>query len=190
MRGLVVYESLYGNTHTVAAAIAAGLGGTMEAEAVPVDTATRELIEAAGLLVVGGPTHAHGMTSKSSRDQTVAQEHRREDDADAAKPAHELDEAATGEGLRDWFHHLPELGVMRAASFDTRFDRPRVLTGSAARAIARRLRRHGFILVDEPMSFFVEHTEGPLAAGEEERARQWGEVLAGRVETDVAGSAS
>ncbi|MCC7076797.1 MAG: flavodoxin domain-containing protein [Acidimicrobiia bacterium] len=188
MRALVVYESLYGNTHTVAAAIAAGLGGSIEAEALAVDDATEARMACADLLVVGGPTHAHGMTSSTSREHTVEEEHRREMEADPAKPAHELDEAATGEGLRDWFHHLPESGGGKAASFDTRFDKPRVLTGSAAHAIARRLHHRGFILVDEPMSFFVEHAEGPLAAGEEERARQWGEVLASRLEADAEGA--
>jgi hypothetical protein len=48
----------------------------------------------------------------------------------------------------------------------------------AARGIAKRLRRRGFETIAEPESFLVEESEGPLAAGEVDRARRWGEALA------------
>ena len=54
------------------------------------------------------------------------------------------------------------------------------MPGSAARAIARRLRRLGAVLVADPESFRVVGSPGPLAAGELDRARQWGEQLATR----------
>ena len=65
-----------------------------------------------------------------------------------------------------------------AAAFDTRIDKPPALTGVAARGIAKRLGRRGWKLVAEPESFFVEDSEGPLADGELERAREWGKALA------------
>ena len=67
MRALVVYESMYGNTHSVAVSIAAGLSTRHDVTLVPVTRATPELVAAADLLVVGGPTHMHGMSHAGSR---------------------------------------------------------------------------------------------------------------------------
>ena len=61
MKALVVYESMYGNTHAVADALADVLGPDVdvrpvhEAGSVPGDV---------DLLVVGGPTHMHGLTPR------------------------------------------------------------------------------------------------------------------------------
>ena len=67
MRALVVYESLYGNTHIVASNIADGMRGTDEVTLVPVSAATPDLVAEADLLVVGAPTHIHGLSTASSR---------------------------------------------------------------------------------------------------------------------------
>ena len=67
MRALVVYESMYGNTHTVAVSIAAGLSTRHDVTLVPVTRTTPELVAAADLLVVGGPTHMHRMSTAASR---------------------------------------------------------------------------------------------------------------------------
>ena len=63
MRALVVYESMYGNTHVAAMNIAAGLSARHDVTLVPVTRATPELFAAADLLVVGGPTHLHRMST-------------------------------------------------------------------------------------------------------------------------------
>ena len=47
------------------------------------------------------------------------------------------------ESLRGWLERLPA-GHAAAAAFGTRFDKPAWLTGSAAKQIARRLRRKGY----------------------------------------------
>ena len=52
MRALVVYESMYGNTHVIASNIADGLRATHEVTLVPVATATADLVAQADLLVV------------------------------------------------------------------------------------------------------------------------------------------
>jgi flavodoxin len=67
----------------------------------------------------------------------------------------------------------PDLCV---AEFDTRFDKPRWLTGSAASGMAKKLRDVGVNLLP-PESFLVTGTEGPLADGELERAAQWAHSL-------------
>ena len=71
MRAVVVYESMYGNTHRIADAIGAGLEVAFDVRVVPVSHAEPELIADADLVVVGGPTHAHGMSRASTRKAAV-----------------------------------------------------------------------------------------------------------------------
>jgi len=166
MQVLIVYESMYGNTHAIAAEIAAGLATYGETKVVAVQEATSATLAWADLVIVGGPTHAHGMSSAQSR--KGAREAAEKPDSALA-----LDPDAAGPGLRDWFKALRATKNKPAAAFDTRFDAPAVLTGRASRGIASRLRDHGFHLVAEPESFLVDkHNE--LVAGEAERARAWG----------------
>ena len=83
------------------------------------------------------------------------------------------------EHVRELTDRLPKhsLDGISAAAFDTRFDKPRWLTGSAAGRIDRHLHRAGATMVAEPESFFIVASEGPLAAGELERAAQWAGLL-------------
>ena len=173
MRAVIVYESMYGNTHLIADAIAAGLGDN-EVAVVPVEHATDELVAGADLLVVGGPTHAHGMTRASTRQAAVDAAH---------KPKSEiaLDPDAEGEGLREWFEQLGAVAGT-AAAFDTRADAPAAFTGRASKGIAKRLRHHGLVLLAEPESFLVIR-DNHLEPHEEERARTWGAVLADAMNT-------
>jgi menaquinone-dependent protoporphyrinogen IX oxidase len=67
MRIVVVYESSYGNTHLIADAVAEGLRAGNDVEVVPVSEASQELITNADLVVVGGPTHVHGMSRERTR---------------------------------------------------------------------------------------------------------------------------
>ena len=166
MTALIVYESIYGNTRAVAEALAEGLG---DARVLPVHEAAGHT-EEPDLLVVGGPTHMHGLATARSRQIAASAAH---EDGGLAVEA-----AATAEpGLRKWLHELPDRPGARAAAFDTRLDKSPWLTGVASRGIAKRLRRHGYEIVDSE-SFLVEDSEGPLEQGEIERARSWGAKLA------------
>ena len=112
MSALVVYESVYGNTRAVAEAIAEGLAPLGEVELRPVHEAGD--VGEAELLVVGGPTHMHGLTSSFSRRAAVKAG---EEDGAAVEPG-----AAEELGLRQWLADLS--GERRAAAaFDTRIDR-------------------------------------------------------------------
>jgi len=168
MRALVVYESMYGNTHAVATAIAAGLGATHEVTLVPVSRATPQLAAAADLIVAGGPTHMHGMSTTGSR-RAAAETARKPGSALA------MDSDADGPGVRSW---LAGLGVrdVPAASFDTRLSGVPVLTGRASRGIARLLTSHGYRLLLAPESFLVSK-QNTLANGEAARACSWGALL-------------
>ncbi len=173
---IVVYESMYGNTHALAESVAEGLGGATVLAAH--DAAGR--VDDAELLVVGGPTHMHGLATSMSR---KAAAEAAEKDGAAPVEAQATDEP----GLRQWLQDLPGDAHVAAAAFDTRLDKPAVLTGSAARGIARRLRRHGYDVVDTK-SFLVTESEGPLEDGELERAREWGAQLAARLHRTVPSS--
>jgi len=168
MRALVVYESMYGNTHGVATDIAAGLQAACEVSLVPVTRASRELVMAAGLIVAGGPTHRHGMSSVASRRLAVQA---------ACEPDTRLtlDRDANGPGLRTWLEELDAEGVL-AAAFDTRLSAMPVLTGRASRAIARVLTRRGCRVVLAPESFLVSG-QNTLLDGEAARACSWGALL-------------
>jgi menaquinone-dependent protoporphyrinogen IX oxidase len=169
MRALVIYESMYGNTHVVAGNIADGLRGTYEVMVVPVASATADLVAGADLLVVGGPTHMHGLSTASSRQAARKA---------AAKPESELtlDPYAGGMALRDWLSDLAR-GHAQAAAFDTRLAGAPMLTGRASRGISRLLKRDGYCLIAPPESFVVTKVN-TLAAGEASRSRRWGEALA------------
>jgi Flavodoxin len=172
MRALVVYESMYGNTHVVAQHIADGLRPIFEIDVVPVGEATPERVADADLVVAGGPTHAHGLSRQSTR--TAAVEAAQKEGSDL-----ELDADAIGPGLRDWFDGVGEHSIA-AAAFDTRLDMGKLLTGRASRNIAHRLRRHGFVLVADPESFLVDK-QTHLLDGQDRRASEWGEALARQV---------
>lgn len=75
------------------------------------------------------------------------------------------------------------LAGVRALAFDTRYERARWITGSAAKEIHKiLLRRLGCRMLAEPESFFVEGSEGPLGPGEEDRARAWAARALGRTQ--------
>src|ERR671925_619004 len=133
-RALVIYESMFGNTRTIAEAVGEGLADRFATQVVEVGEAPTSIDGGITLLVVGGPTHSFGLTGAIARSQ------------------------------------------IGAATFDTRIDRPRV-PGSAAKGAEKRLRRLGFHIVAPAESFYVNGTEGPLVAGEAERARGWAAEL-------------
>ena len=171
MRAVVVYESMYGNTHLIADEIGAGLAQSFDVTVVPVAEADQAVVADADLVVVGGPTHAHGMSRSSTRRGAM-------DAAGKAAGALTVEPGADGPGLREW---LDALGKCRphakAAAFDTRLAAPAAITGRASKGVGRQLHHHGFELVAEPESFIVTK-ENHLVPEEGNRARMWGTRLA------------
>jgi hypothetical protein len=172
MHALVVYESVYGNTKAIAEAIADGLRTAGAVDVMEVGAAPTTLAEDVDVLVVGGPTHAHGMTTADTR-------------ANAAKKA---DRGPVSEriGVREWLSGLPVgTPTVAAAAFDTTLKGPSLLWGSAARGVEQALRDHHFRILRRATSFHVNGPFGPVydavAEGELDRARDWGKELASRV---------
>jgi hypothetical protein len=162
MRAVVAYESWFGNTGALAEAVADELRAAHDVTLVSVDEPPPSL-EGVDLLVVGAPTHVHGLSSRFSRRAALEQQGV---------------EGEPGHGARGWLAALSPGEGRRAAVFDTRIDKPVVLVGTAARTLARRLARKGFALVAPAESFFVRDSEGPLEDGELERARAWARRVA------------
>jgi hypothetical protein len=163
-RALVVYESFYGNTETIADRIADGLARRCLVDSVRIDALRVGEIAALDLLVVGAPTQewtlprsGTGQGSATPRSAGVAASH---------------------PSLRDWLAALPPGHGRACAAFSTRWARPELLTGSAAVAIEQQLVRHGWTCVAPAQSFVVEGLEGPLRSGEPDRAEAWGSALA------------
>ncbi len=170
MRSLVVYESWFENTRRIAEKVATALVADSEIDLRSVDDPLPPLFHV-DLLVIGAPTHVHGLSSARSRKGAIDQR------GGVGDP---------GIGAREWIERMPVSGVGRVAVFDTRAHKPELLVGSAAHTMARRLRRRGYRLAAEPESFFVEGTEGPLEDGELERAWEWGRMLANEVLSPTA----
>jgi hypothetical protein len=173
LEALVVYESFFGNTESIARAIASGLRlEDVAATAVDVGDLHDVDLDPYDLLVVGGPTHAFAMSRPTTREDAVA---RGGDDRYAAG------------GLREWLSDLPARpGTHLAAAFDTRVSKVRHLPASAARSAAHVLRQRHFVLVDRPTGFVVQDVEGPLEQRQMERAISWGRSLAREAQDRVA----
>jgi flavodoxin len=163
MKALVVYESMWGNTESVARGIAAGLGEFADVEVADVAAGPVELGPDVELIVAGGPTHAFSMTRANTRADAVRQGAR---------------QGTVTTGLREWLDGLPSgQRTPKVATFDTRADKVRHLPGSAAKSAARAARRHGFAAAAAAESFYVRDVGGPLLDGELDRATAWGRHL-------------
>ncbi len=84
--------------------------------------------------------------------------------------------------IQDFLDNIPESFLTRGcvAAFDTRLSTKWVgIFGYAAGRIAENLKARGAYLVASPAAFFVKGKEGPLKAGEVERASVWAKETAG-----------
>jgi Flavodoxin len=176
MKVLMTVESMFGNTMRAAEAIASGLSSDYEVRIVPASEATPQLFETADLVIVGAPTHAHGLSRPGTRAQALGRDARAQRGGAA--------------GVRELLDALPRGRGKPGAAFDTRLRGPRWLWGAAAWRIAAALRGAGYKLVVTPMSFSVYGSRGPLVDGEVERAVAWGRALAAQTKSSAARAAA
>ena len=132
MRGIIVYESMFGSTRTIAEAIARGISDFAERSVVRASEVGGFVIYGADLVVVGGPTHGWSMSRPSTRKGIPDY---------ANKPRRHLElepGAAAAPGVRERLSS-PGQHTTCAAAFDTRINAPAALTGRASKAISRGL---------------------------------------------------
>jgi Flavodoxin len=170
MRALVVYESMFGNTQQVAQAIGRGLEARVPVDVVEVGEAPEAVDDDVDLVVVGGPTHAFGLSSERTRQAAADQ-----------APAGVVSGRT---GVREWVERLgARHGHLLVAAFDTHIDKTWI-PGAASKRLDKMMRGMGLASLTAPTSFYVHDTMGPLVGGELERAellgRRLGEELVGR----------
>jgi flavodoxin len=151
MKTLVIYDSTFGNTAQIAQVIGSALGSQEEVEVHQAAIVRSEQLREVKLLVVGSPTQGFRPT------------------------------AAITKFVKDAARY--SLKGLKVAAFDTRISTSDIKSpllrfiidkgGYAAQRIARQLKQSGAELVVPPEGFFVEGKEGPLKAGERERAAEW-----------------
>lgn len=165
MAGVVVFESMFGCTRAVAAAISEGMTAAgLETVALDVNDALAQdaVVARARILVVGAPTHMRGLSTPRSR--AIARSRG----------------GGEGElGIHEWLEGLPGLSGRHVAVFDTRsWSR---FAGSAGSRIEKLLRRRGADIVAPTQAFGVEGGENGRATIDEAQlalARAWGGSLA------------
>jgi flavodoxin I len=155
MKIIVVYDSVFGNTEQIARVIGNALGSPDEVGVLRVTEVKTQQIKDISLIVVGSPTRGFRPT----------------------KP------------IQTFLKNLPAAALdgVRAAAFDTRiavedtnsgFLKLMVkIFGYAAGPMARGLKEKGGMLAAPAEGFFVKESEGPLKAGEVERAAAWARLL-------------
>lgn len=173
MRAVVIYESMFGSTKSVAEAVSHGLAGYMETAVIRAADATPEDLGNACLVIIGAPTHLRALPWPATR--SGAPEYvRRSKGRLILEP-----EADTAPGVREWLSGLDALELsMPVACFDTRAKGPGFLTGRASKSIARALKRRHASLLSAPESFRTARNQ--LVTGEYERAVAWGRSLGAR----------
>ena len=159
MKAMVIYDSGFGNTAKIAQAISDGLSnGADNVELRQVGEVKPEQLQGLDVLIVGSPTQRCRPTPATS----------------------------------SFLESIPKnaLKGIGVAGFDTRFTEEKIdsmgfivskmlnFMGYAAKPISDKLKKKGGELVVPPEAFYVDDTEGPLMAGEFERAAEWaGQIL-------------
>ena len=172
---LVVYESIFGDARRIAEAVADGLRSRYDVAVVPAAEAPAEVGSDVEVLVVGGPNHGFSMPRESTREGAIKQYGATIDN--------------TKVGLHEWLEAVRLPSGIRAAAFDTRMDHPTLIVkmDHASKTEEKLLKGLGATIVADAEHFRVTDAKGPLAAGEEDRARQWGAALAQKL---AAGSSA
>ena len=160
MKAIVVYESCFGNTYSVCTALAEGLREAgADVEQLEVSAAQGHALDC-DLLVLGAPTHSHGLPTAGTRKQAAS--------AGGQAPV---------TGIRELLEQVNLGQVGRCVLLDT-VSGHGFFYGSAAKDMAKRLKRRGGVAA-EHRSFTVEGSEGPLAADALDEAKAGGRELTG-----------
>jgi flavodoxin len=176
MKAIVIYESLYGNTATIARAIAEGLG--QDTEVFSTAQVPAGVLGEIDLVVAGAPVHSLSLPTEKSRDWA------RTGNMGPNGIAPDLSHPS----MRSWLSGLAK-GSGCSAAFDTRVNA--WYGRGAARKIQQTLKSAGYRPLVRPRGFYVSGhpirptTDGTLVEGELDRARAWGVSLAQTMEREI-----
>jgi len=150
MKTLIIYDSVFGNTRKIAEAIASGIN-PKDLTLASIDKADHALLKEVGLLIIGSPTRQFRPTPN----------------------------------IINYLKGIADLSLkgIKVAAFDTRVDLEIIKSrtfrfvvntgGYAANQMARKMVRAGGELLLPAEGFLVTGEQGPLKAGELERAAKW-----------------
>ena len=159
MKGLIVYDSLYGNTEKIADAIGEALGNREECMVMRVGNVKPDQFASLDLLISGSPTQRFQPTpAMNNLLKEIPQNSLKGVKVTA------FDTRLTEE----WIHKTPVLAF---------FVRVSGRSAYAAKSMADKLKKKGGELITSPEGFYVEGTEGPLVQGELERAASWAKKI-------------
>lgn len=154
---LIVVESYWGNTAAAASAVASALEVRgIGARVVAAEGAPDVLTDDIAVLLVGAPTHNLSLPGEASR-----------------RIAGGRGVPTPSSGVREWIGRVRIESSPATYAFDTHTSG---FSGSAARAIVKRLRRRG-VAAAVGERFLVTGEPPALRAGELDRARSWGQTL-------------
>lgn len=152
---LVVYDSFFGNTATIAKLIAESMGTADEVKAVRVVDLRPEHLDNLELLVVGSPTRSW---RPSASVMIFVQDLKRS----------QLEKLYV-----TTFDTRIDLNTIKS-----KFTRSLIGRGGyAAKKILKKMVKKGGKPIVEPMGFLVDGTEGPLHEGEKNHAMNWGKKI-------------
>ncbi|HSV85810.1 MAG TPA: flavodoxin domain-containing protein [Levilinea sp.] len=155
MKILVVYDSYFGNTEKIAAAIGDALTSSGQVEVARISTLSPAQLQGVQMLVVGSPTRAFQPSDATKAFLKNL----------GSKELKSVKVAA--------FDTRVDVARVNSAILTFMVK----LFGYAAEPIARSLQKKGGVLVGKPAGFFVKGKEGPLEEGELERAAAWAKQL-------------
>ena len=158
----VVYDSVHGNTRSVAEAVAEGLASGGPVHVVAAGDVDLERLPGARAVVLGCPTHAFSL-SLAMKELAAALTN----DRLAGVPIATFDTRFARDAMPNRFLQ----GIVRVLG----------KRAWAATELDRRAARAGASRLAEPEGFVVRDVEGPLADGELERANAWGRELLRRL---------
>jgi flavodoxin len=151
MKGLVIYDSVFGNTKKIAEAIAAALGYPL----IPVTALTVEQLKGNEHLVWGSPTRGFRPTEPMQNFIKSLPEG-----------------SLTGIKVSTFDTRMDVKEVNNG--FLTFMEK---IFGYAADPLSKSLVKKGATLLGKPEGFFVHASEGPLWDGETDRAAAWAKSL-------------
>ena len=151
MKSLVLYDSVFGNTASIAGTVHSVLEKKGEAVRMAASDFTRDHLQSVDLLVLGSPTRAFEPTKAIMQALKSIQS----EDLKRMKVA-VFDTRMDVEGMN--------IKVLKLFS---------KLRGYAADTMSKYIIKKGGLRTGETMGFIVENSEGPLRDGETERAVRW-----------------